>query len=49
MGDVVSYQLTEGIATIAMDDGKANALSLAMLSATCSWLSGDTLRPVASH
>ena len=33
MGELVSYQLTEGIATIAMDDGKANALSLAMLSA----------------
>ena len=33
MGELVSYQLTEGIATIAMDDGKVNALSLAMLSA----------------
>jgi enoyl-CoA hydratase len=29
----VSYQLAEGIATITMDDGKANALSLPMLSA----------------
>ena len=33
MGELVSYQLTEGIATISMDDGKANALSLAMLAA----------------
>jgi enoyl-CoA hydratase len=33
VGELVSYQLTEGIATIAMDDGKVNALSLAMLSA----------------
>jgi enoyl-CoA hydratase len=33
MGELVSYQLTNGIATITMDDGKANALSLAMLSA----------------
>ncbi len=29
----VSYQLADGIATIALDDGKANALSLTMLSA----------------
>jgi enoyl-CoA hydratase len=33
VGELVSYQLAGGIATIAMDDGKANALSLAMLSA----------------
>jgi enoyl-CoA hydratase len=33
MSDRVSYQLTDGVATIVMDDGKANALSLAMLSA----------------
>ena len=33
MGEPVSYQFADGIATIAMDDGKANALSLAMLSA----------------
>ena len=30
MGALVTYQLTNGIATIAMDDGKANALSPAM-------------------
>ena len=30
MGTLVSYQLNEGVATIAMDDGKANALSPAM-------------------
>jgi enoyl-CoA hydratase len=33
MGELVSYALTDGVATIAMDDGKANALSLAMLAA----------------
>jgi enoyl-CoA hydratase len=33
MGDLVSYQLTEGVATIVMDDGKVNALSPAMLAA----------------
>jgi enoyl-CoA hydratase len=33
MSELVSYQLTDGVATIVMDDGKANALSLAMLSA----------------
>ena len=33
MAEPVSYQFANGIATIAMDDGKANALSLAMLSA----------------
>jgi enoyl-CoA hydratase len=33
MGELVSYQLTNGVATITMDDGKANALSLAMLAA----------------
>jgi len=33
MGELVSYHLSEGVATIAMDDGKANALSVAMLSA----------------
>lgn len=33
MGELVSCQLTGGIATIVMDDGKANALSLAMLTA----------------
>jgi enoyl-CoA hydratase len=30
MGTLVSYQLKDSIATIAMDDGKANAFSLAM-------------------
>lgn len=30
MTTLVTYQLKDGIATIAMDDGKANALSLAM-------------------
>ncbi|MGP8060834.1 MAG: crotonase/enoyl-CoA hydratase family protein [Acidimicrobiales bacterium] len=33
MDKLVSYQLGEGVATIAMDDGKANALSVPMLSA----------------
>ncbi|HEV3265032.1 MAG TPA: crotonase/enoyl-CoA hydratase family protein [Acidimicrobiales bacterium] len=31
MGSLVSYQLDDGVATIAMDDGKVNALSSAML------------------
>ncbi len=31
MGSLVSYQLQDGVATITMDDGKVNALSLAML------------------
>ena len=31
MGERVGYELDEGIATIAMDDGKVNALSPAML------------------
>lgn len=30
MSKLVSYQLEKGIATLAMDDGKANALTLAM-------------------
>lgn len=30
MTTLVTYQLKDGVATIAMDDGKANALSLAM-------------------
>ena len=30
MGQLVTYTLTEGVAVIAMDDGKANAMSLAM-------------------
>jgi len=30
MSELVSYQIAEGIATIEMDDGKANALSTAM-------------------
>ena len=33
MGELVSYRLVEGVATIGMDDGKANALSLAMIAA----------------
>ena len=33
MGELVSYQLAEGVATIVMDDGKVNALSPAMLAA----------------
>ncbi len=32
MSDLVSYDLADGVATIAMDDGKANALSAAMLA-----------------
>ena len=32
MGSLVTYQLEESIATIAMDDGKVNALSLNMLT-----------------
>lgn len=32
MTDLVSYRLESSVATIAMDDGKVNALSLAMLS-----------------
>ena len=30
MVDLVSYQLNDGVATITMDDGKANALSHTM-------------------
>lgn len=33
MNEIVSYQLDGGIATITMDDGKANAMSVAMLAA----------------
>lgn len=33
MTDLVAYELESGIATISMDDGKANAYSLAMLEA----------------
>ncbi len=33
MADLVSYSLDGGIATLTMDDGKANALSIAMLEA----------------
>ena len=32
MGDLVSYRIDDGIACITMDDGKANALSLRMLT-----------------
>jgi len=32
MSDLTSYDLAGGVATIAMDDGKANALSAAMLA-----------------
>ncbi len=31
MGSLVTYQFQDGVATITMDDGKVNALSLAML------------------
>jgi enoyl-CoA hydratase len=33
LGELVSYRLAEGVATIGMDDGKVNALSPAMLAA----------------
>jgi enoyl-CoA hydratase len=33
VSELVSFQVTDGVATIAMDDGKANALSLPMLAA----------------
>ena len=33
MGELVSYAVADGIATIAMDDGKVNVLSLEMLAA----------------
>lgn len=33
MADHVTYELADGIATIAMDDGKVNVLSVAMLQA----------------
>jgi enoyl-CoA hydratase len=32
MGGLVSYELRDGVATITLDDGKVNALSLAMLT-----------------
>ncbi|GAA3204135.1 crotonase/enoyl-CoA hydratase family protein [Nonomuraea helvata] len=32
MGDLVSYRLKDSVATIAMDDGKANAISIQMLT-----------------
>jgi enoyl-CoA hydratase len=40
MAELVSYQLADGTATIAMDDGKANVLSLEMLSAVNTALDG---------
>jgi enoyl-CoA hydratase len=33
MGTLVSYELADGVATITMDDGKVNAMSLAMQDA----------------
>lgn len=33
MADLVSYALSEGVATLAMDDGKVNAMSIPMLGA----------------
>ena len=30
MSDIVSYEVVDGIAVITMDDGKANAVSLAL-------------------
>lgn len=33
MAELTSYELEDGIATISMDDGKVNALSIAMLTA----------------
>lgn len=36
--DLTSYQLTDGVATIAMDDGKVNALSPQMLAAVTTQL-----------
>lgn len=33
MADLTTYELEDGIATISMDDGKVNALSIAMLTA----------------
>ncbi len=33
MSDLISYELNEGIATLAMDDGKVNAMSIPMLQA----------------
>src|SRR3954451_12963718 len=33
MADLVDYRVDEGIATIALDDGKVNALSIPMLEA----------------
>jgi enoyl-CoA hydratase len=38
MADLVSYRVEAGVATIAMDDGKVNALSPAMLAAVGSGL-----------
>lgn len=32
MSELLSYDLTDGVAAIALDDGKANALSVAMLA-----------------
>jgi enoyl-CoA hydratase len=31
MGELVSYEYSEGVSTIAMDDGKVNAMSMAMM------------------
>ena len=31
MNDLLSYSLDQGIATLAMDDGKVNAMSIPML------------------
>lgn len=38
MTDLISYALDDGVATIAMDDGKVNALSSAMLGAVAAAL-----------
>ena len=32
MGELTNYALNDGVATITLDDGKANVLSIAMLA-----------------
>ena len=33
MDDLIRYELQDGIATVTMDDGKANVMSVRMLNA----------------
>ena len=43
MNDLLSYTLDDGIATLAMDDGKVNAMSIAMLEVAAATAKGLSL------